>query len=179
MTQMFLLVAAMIVEILLFLSLGLVGYFLILGALTVPWVRTRSSIAREMLELAKYESHERVLDLGSGDGTIVFEAVGKGGGGVGIEQVGLLVHYARLKAKWLGVSGKTQFVKANIFTATLPEAQVITSYLFPAVNVRVEPRLKELFPSGTRVVSHDFCFPTLRLIEQRKERGYNLFLYEI
>lgn len=179
MSQTVFLVAAIIVEVFLFLCLGLVGYFLILGALTVPWVRTRSSIAREMLELAKYKSHERVLDLGSGDGTIVFEAVAKGGGGAGIEQVGLLVHYARLKARLLGCSGKTQFVKANIFTANLPEAQVITSYLFPAVNVRVEPRLKELFPPGTRVVSHDFAFPTLRLIGTREQKGYKLLLYEI
>ena len=60
MTQTFILIAAIMVEILLFVSLGVVGYFLILGALTVPWVRTRSSIAREMLELAKYQSYERV-----------------------------------------------------------------------------------------------------------------------
>lgn len=179
MIQTLVLIAAIIVEILLFISLGVVGYFLILGALTVPWVRTRSSIAREMLELAKYQSHERVLDLGSGDGTIVFEAVARGGGGVGIEQLGLLVHYARLKAMLLGCSDQTQFIRGNIYSAALPQAQVITSYLFPAVNVRVEPRLKELFPPGTRVVSHDFAFPTLRLIEERKERGYNLFLYEI
>ena len=179
MTYALLLVAAIFVEIILFICLALIGYFLILGAVTVPWVRTRSSIAKAMLNLAEYKPHERVLDLGSGDGTIVFEAVAQGGGGAGMEQIGLLVRFSRLRAMVQGCTNRTQFIKANIFSADFPQAQVITSYLFPAVNARVEPRLKELFPRGTRVVSRDFGFPTLHLIKERQERGYNLFLYEI
>ncbi|MBI4437662.1 hypothetical protein HY631_01790 [Candidatus Uhrbacteria bacterium] len=179
MSQSILLVAALLVEVVLFTCLVLVGYLMVVGVLTVPWVRTRPSIARSMLELGGYAPHERVLDLGSGDGTIVLEAAAQGGGGVGMERVGILVQYARLKAWVRGFSGKTQFIKADIFTAPLPEAQLITSYLFPAVNARVEPRLLEAFPVGTRVISRDFCFPTLRLVKEIHLKGSNLFLYEL
>lgn len=179
MNQTFLIALAILVELILFLSLGVTAYLLIEGVRTVPWVRTHRKIAKHMLAFAHYQPTERMLDLGCGDGTIVLEAAAQGGGGVGMERVGLLVLYARLKARMQGCSQRVQFQTANIYTATLPEAQVITSYLFPEVNKRVEPRLKEAFPPGTRVVSRDFQFPTLRLIESVKTGTYNLFLYEI
>lgn len=179
MNQPFLIGLAIFVEILLFLSLGVTAYLLIEGVRTVPWVRTHRKIAKHMLAFANYIPTERVLDLGCGDGTIVLTAAAQGGGGVGLERVGLLVLYARLKARMQGCSKRTQFEKANIYTAVLPEAQVITSYLFPEVNTRVEPRLREAFPPGTRVVSRDFQFPTLRLVDSVKTGKYNLFLYEI
>jgi hypothetical protein len=179
MIQTAVLVTAILIEIALFFFLAVIAYLMIEGVRTVPWVRTRSAISKAMLEFAHYQAHERVLDLGSGDGSIVFAAVKQGGGGVGIERIGLLVAYARLRARVRRCTSRAQFQKANLYTCTFPKVQVITSYLFPEVNKRVEPRLKEAFPKGTRVVSRDFKFPTLRLVKQERCKGSYLFLYEI
>ena len=77
----------------------IVGYLLVQGMLTVPWVRTNRRMSRKMLELLNFQRGDRVLDLGSGDGSIVFEAVAMGGEGIGVERLGLLVWYARVLAR--------------------------------------------------------------------------------
>ena len=43
----------------------------------------------------------------------------------------------------------------DIFTLDLSEADVITLYLLPALNVRLIPQLEKLKP-GSRILSHDF-----------------------
>ncbi len=43
----------------------------------------------------------------------------------------------------------------DIFTLDLSEADVITLYLLPSLNVKLIPQLEKLKP-GSRIVSHDF-----------------------
>ena len=43
----------------------------------------------------------------------------------------------------------------DIFTLDLSQANVITLYLLPSLNVRLIPQLEKLKP-GSRIVSHDF-----------------------
>ncbi len=43
----------------------------------------------------------------------------------------------------------------DIFTLDLSEANVITLYLLPSLNVKLIPQLEKLKP-GSRIVSHDF-----------------------
>lgn len=158
--------------------LVLVGYFLVQGFLTVPWVRTRGKMSRRMLELAGFQPGMRVLDLGSGDGSIVFQAVAMGGEGIGMERLWLLVLYARLLSKFFG-HGRATFVHGDIFQDEFPEADIVTSYLFSKVNNRVEPRLRDRFAAGTRVVSRDFSFPSLRKLTSERHGNSTLHVYEI
>jgi hypothetical protein len=44
----------------------------------------------------------------------------------------------------------------DIFTLDLSEANVITLYLLPSLNVKLIPQLEKLRP-GSRIVSHDFA----------------------
>jgi len=45
--------------------------------------------------------------------------------------------------------------QADIFTLDLREANVVTLYLLPSLNVKLMPQLEKLKP-GSRIVSHDF-----------------------
>ena len=157
----------------------LVGYFLIQGVCTVPWIRTRRSICRRMLELGGFKSGESILDLGSGDGSIVLEAVAMGGEGIGIERLGLLVWYARLRARICSVQRKATFIRGNILKDPIPQVSLVTCYLFAEVNKKLEPRLQASLSEGTRVVSRDFTFPNLRKIESRRFGRSTLYVYEI
>ncbi|NQV90653.1 methyltransferase domain-containing protein [Candidatus Uhrbacteria bacterium] len=159
--------------------LGVIGYLMINGILTVPWVRTSGSISRKMLTCGGFKAGDRVLDLGCGDGAIIHEAVKMGGTGVGLERLRLLVLYARFLATTKGTSDRAQFSVSDILKDPLPETDIITCYLFPEVNKRLEPRLQELFPSGTRVVSRDFTFPNLRLLSIEDYQSTKIYLYEI
>lgn len=159
--------------------LFLEAYLLIAGLFSVPWVRTSKSMARAMLELAELEFGQKVLDLGSGDGAIVFTAVEMGGQGIGLERLSLLVWYARFKAFFKRTQTQALFFRADIFRDPLPPADIITSYLFASVNAQIEPRLKETYPVGTLVVSRVFPFPTLLLIKQFVHKGSTLYLYKL
>lgn len=171
--------SAMLLGLLLIIILVLVFYFLIEGVFSVPWVKTPKSIARKMLDLVQLQPGDIVLDLGSGDGSIVFEAAKRGAIGIGLERLRPLVWYARFLSRMKGLSARTSFFVADIFTDPLPSAHILTSYLFSEVNARLEPRLCEVFPPGTRVVSRDFCFPNLRLIDQCTYRSSAIYVYEL
>lgn len=172
-------VVSMVVLLLLTLLSVIVGYLLVEGLRTVPWIRTSARVSRRMLELAGFQPGNRVVDLGSGDGSIVFEAVAMGGQGTGMERLGLLVRYARAMSWAKGARGRAEFFQGDILADSLPSGTVVTCYLFSEVNVKLEPRLQEFFPAGTKVVSRDFRFPTLKLIESQQCGSSSLHVYEL
>lgn len=123
----------------------------------ILFVPTREIVADQMLQLADITAGDIVYDLGSGDGRIVNLAAQKyGARGVGIEIDPPLVEIARQVARDAGVSDRATFVEADLFTADLSQATIVTIYLSPSVNRRLEPKLRRELRPGTRVVSHQF-----------------------
>ena len=121
-----------------------------------------------------------ILDIGCGDGIIVCDAVKRFQAiGYGIEYHYLLMLCGRIRALITGVSSKTHFIWGNMYRMQYPEADVIFTYLFPETNKRLEPLLKASFPSGTRVVSRAFSYPTLPLITKKQEGRETIYLYQI
>jgi hypothetical protein len=85
-----------------------------------------------------------------------------------------------MRAMLAGVSKHVEFRRENFLNgAPLPKADVISSYLFPEVNAKLEPLLMRDYPSGTRVVSRTFLFPTLPLKATKKVGKETIYLYLI
>ncbi len=123
----------------------------------ILFVPTREAIADQMLQLAGIRKDDIVYDLGSGDGRIVNLAAQKyGARGVGIEIDPPLVEIARQVAKDAGVADRATFIEADLFTADLSKATIVTIYLSPSVNRKLEPKLRKELQPGTRIVSHQF-----------------------
>jgi hypothetical protein len=123
----------------------------------VPYVPTPSNVIDAMLDMARVNANDYLIDLGSGDGRIVIEAAKKNGAhGMGIELDANLVFTARQEAGRQGVGGKVTFVAGNLFNADLSKATVLTMYLLGQINIQLRPRLLSELKPGTRVVSHDF-----------------------
>ena len=121
------------------------------------FVPTREAVADEMLRIAGITADDVVYDLGSGDGRIVNLAAQKyGARGVGIEIDPPLVERARAIAREAGVEGRVTFIEGDLFTEDLSKATIVTIYLSPTVNARLEPKLRRELRPGTRVVSHQF-----------------------
>jgi SAM-dependent methyltransferase len=119
-------------------------------------VVTPQRVVDAMLELAGVGPHDRLLDLGSGDGRIVITAARRWGTrGVGIEIDPRLVELARERARTAGVPQLARFEVQDLFQTDLSQATVITMYLLPDVNLALRPALQRLRP-GTRIVSHDW-----------------------
>jgi cyclopropane fatty-acyl-phospholipid synthase-like methyltransferase len=115
------------------------------------------SVADAMLALARVTADDVVYDLGSGDGRIVILAAQKyGARGVGVELQPGLVQTSRQAALQAGVAGKVTFVQDDFFQADISDATVVTLYLWPSVNDRLEAKLRRELRPGTRIVSHAF-----------------------
>jgi hypothetical protein len=122
----------------------------------VPFVTTPDNVTLTMLQIARVNAQDYVIDLGSGDGRIVITAAKQfGARGSGVEIVPDLVKKSRENAITAGVAQRAEFREEDLFKTDLSKATVITLYLLPEVNLELRPKILALKP-GTRVVSHDW-----------------------
>src|SRR5262249_39943689 len=113
----------------------------------VPFVTSPHPVTVAMLELARVQPDDVVLDLGSGDGRIVIAAARQfGARGRGVELSPALVERSRENAARAGVGGRVQFRVQDLFETDLSVASVITMYLLPEVNLQLRPKLLALKP---------------------------------
>ena len=145
------------------------------------FVPTSEAVADQMLQFAGITSSDVVYDLGSGDGRILVLAAQKyGARGVGIEIQPRLVETARQVARDGEVADRVRFIEGDLFTADISPATLVTIYLSPSVNAKLESKLRAELRPGTRVVSHQFAigtWPPDRTIAARD--GTDLFLWTI
>ncbi|VFR24050.1 hypothetical protein AMB3_3505 [plant metagenome] len=121
----------------------------------VIWVPTPQPLVDLMLDTAKLTPADKLVDLGSGDGRLVITAAKRGASARGIEYNPDLVGLARRQAAAQGVGDKAVFEEADIFESDFSEANVVTLFLLPALNLRLRPTLLDMAP-GTRIVANSF-----------------------
>jgi SAM-dependent methyltransferase len=121
----------------------------------VVWVPTPQALVDKMLDMAKVTPKDYVIDLGSGDGRTVITAAKRGSKALGIEYNPDMVELSKRNAAKEGVSDKATFMKADLFESDFSQAQVITMFLLPSINLKLRPKILDLKP-GTRIVSNSF-----------------------
>jgi hypothetical protein len=121
----------------------------------VIWVPTPQALVDKMLDMAKVTPKDYVIDLGSGDGRTVITAAKRGSKALGIEYNPDMVELSKRNAANEGVSDKASFQKADLFETDFSQAQVITMFLLPSINMKLRPKILNLKP-GTRIVSNSF-----------------------
>jgi precorrin-6B methylase 2 len=146
----------------------------------VIYVPTPQEVVDKMLELADVKKGDMVYDLGCGDGRIVVTAAKKYGcKAIGFDIDSQRVKEARANVTRQGVSDLVEIKQEDIFTLDLADANVITLYLLPSLNVKLIPQLEKLKP-GSRIVSHSFDMrgvkPT-KSIKVRASTGENHRIY--
>src|SRR5262249_48384183 len=129
--------------------------------IVVPFVPTPQEVVEEMLKLAGVKEGDVVYDLGCGDGRIVVTAVKKykAKKGLGVDLNPERIKDSEKTAKDAGVQDKVEFKQGDVLKLTdkdIAQADVITLYLLPEVNLRLMPVLKKGLKPGARIVSHDF-----------------------
>ncbi len=121
----------------------------------VIWVPTPQELVERMLDMAQVTPNDYVIDLGAGDGRTIITAAKRGARALGIEYNPDMVTLARRNAEQAGVSGSAQFIQGDIFKTDFSQADVLTLYLLPSLNLKLRPTILKMRP-GTRVVSHAF-----------------------
>lgn len=123
----------------------------------VIYVPTPQPVVDAMLKLAKVKKGDVLYDLGSGDGRIpVTAAKTYGVRAVGIDIDPQRIAEANANAKAAGVTGLVTFRQADLFQQDLREANVVTLYLLPALNLKLRPKLLSELKPSSRIVSHSF-----------------------
>jgi protein-L-isoaspartate O-methyltransferase len=149
-----------------------------------PYYPTPESIVVKMLELGGLQQGEKVFDLGSGDGRIVIAAARKFHAyAIGVELDKDLCRQSLDRIRKLGLEKTAQIVNGDILKQDYSSADLITVYLLPNSNDKVQPLLERQLKKGARVVAHDFEFrgwtpAKVEDIENDGEgRSHTLFLY--
>jgi uncharacterized protein (TIGR03000 family) len=127
--------------------------------IVVPYVPTPEKVVEAMLKMADVKEGDVVYDLGCGDGRIVITAVKqfKAKKGFGLDLNPERVKDSYENAKKAGVEKQVEFKQGDVLKLTdVSEANVVTLYLLPEVNLKLMPMLKKTLKPGSRVVSHDF-----------------------
>ena len=124
-----------------------------------PYYPTPAKIVAEMLKLGELKPGELHYDLGSGDGRIVIAAAKDfKARSVGFEIDSSLVNLSTNKIAELKLTPLARIEQQDLMLADFSKPDLITTYLLPSSNDKIQPLLEEQMKKGARVVSHDFAF---------------------
>jgi precorrin-6B methylase 2 len=119
------------------------------------WVPTPPDLVEVMLDLAQVTPEDIVVDLGSGDGRMVFAAARRGARARGVEYNPDLVLLSNQRARDLGVADRATFVEGDMFRADISDATVLALFLLPSNLETLKTRFLELKP-GVRIVMNTY-----------------------
>ncbi len=142
-----------------FILVSYFGYVLWTMRRELPYVPTPYSIIRRMIALAGIQTHDRVVDLGSGTGRIVLEVARQYPVTVvGVELSPMLLAASRLRQLCTRQRGSVTWEKQNLFIYPLDGVTVVFCFLITSVLTRLALRFEQL-PNGARIVSYKFSIP--------------------
>jgi tRNA1(Val) A37 N6-methylase TrmN6 len=155
------------------------------GALKLaPYYPTPETIVEKMLQLGELKAGEKMFDLGSGDGRIVIMAAEKfHAEAVGVELDKDLWKHSVDRIRRLGLEKSARIINGDLLKQHYSSADLVTVYLLPVSNDKVEPLLDRELKKGARVVSHDFEFKNWTaekvepIAEDGEGRNHILYLY--
>jgi hypothetical protein len=119
------------------------------------WVPTSPALVEKMLDLAKVQASDFVMDLGSGDGRNIIAAAKRGARGRGVEYNQDLVAFSNRAAEREGVANKATFVQGDMYAADISQATVLALFLLTENLDKLVPKFLALKP-GSRIVANTF-----------------------
>ena len=145
---------------LLLIPFGLVPFF---GA---PYVPSKSRTLIPFLKELKVKKGQTLLDIGSGDGTVLKHAAKELGLKThGIELNPFLVTVTRLRLFSIRKQATVQF--GDLWAADLPDVDVIYAFIMPKYMKRLEEKIQSSVTKKTLVVTYSFEFPGRKPFQEK------------
>ncbi len=143
----------------------------------VPFVPTSKIDIEDMSKRLQISSEDLFIDLGSGNGKIVFAIENLTGARArGLQRRGWTQSYAKLRK--LLTSSKSEFISGNFFDQSWSDATIIYCYLYPHLMNQVAEKALVECRSGTKIVVRDFPIKSLAHKETwRTPSNHEMFLY--
>lgn len=162
------------------LQLLIAGFFLFLCLSFVtggPFVPSSKRAVEAMIHLADLVPGQTVIDVGSGDGRVLFAAAREGANAIGLEINPYLVWYTRFRAILGPYRGRVTVLWKNLWKADLSSADVVFVYLIPWRMEDLAEKLEDELKPGALVVSNSFIFPGWKIV--REDRDHHVYVFKI
>ncbi len=129
-----------------------------------PFVPLENVLINRGLEILNVKKDDRFLDIGCGDGRVVFSCARKYPGAKfykGIEIIWILVVVAKLKKLFLREKDCIIFERENALNYDYSSYNKVFMYLLPEFVSELMPKLEKELPSKSVVVSVAFAIPEI------------------
>lgn len=154
-----------------------------IGLITrIPFVPTTKRTTEKLIKVAKLKKNQKVLDLGCGDGRLLFAAEAEQKiSAIGYEISPIPYLIAKIK-KFLKKS-QVKIKMKNFLKEDISSADIIFVYLIPDVMPKLSKKLKNECKKGTKIISNTFRIKELEPTEIHKKNKKlklpNIYVYEI
>jgi len=155
-------------------------------ALQIPFMRVRTlpfmatPVHKVRKALQSLPTRGTLVDLGSGDGSVVREAARLGYKSIGIEINSTLYLYSQVNR--LFWQGSAQFVRSDLFQYPLHDANVVFLFGVRPYMPRLSQKIAQECRPGTFVLSYRFGLPTGGKDQAKAELIYDeeeMRIYEV
>ena len=169
----------LIVIILLLLVIFAAFFFLFDAFFELPYVPAKSNKVPTIIKLANIKKGETVVDLGSGDGRLLFAAAQKGACAIGYELNPYLVWFTKIKSHFFHPrDGQIIVYKQDLWKADLSVADVVFVYGRQKTMKKFQDFVYKNAKEGTRIIVNTDKtkpFPSKKPINVEND----LFLYKV
>lgn len=144
-------------EIIIFLLAAVAVMFGLAVLLGAPYVPTRRKTAQKALKILKLSRGQHLIDLGSGDGSMLVTAAKKGIRATGYEINPLLYLISKLRTR--KYRNLVEIKLADFWHTDLPDCDGIYVFLINRYMQKLDDKLSQEIASPTKVVSYAFKIP--------------------
>ncbi|OGD85330.1 hypothetical protein A2164_04510 [Candidatus Curtissbacteria bacterium RBG_13_35_7] len=143
--------------------------------LDLPYVGTQHHKIETIIKLAQIKKGETAVDLGSGDGRLLYAAAQKGAKAIGYELNPFLIVITLIHTKLKGLGNEISIERKNLWQADLKVADVIFVYSLKKSIAKFEEYVYKNATPGTRVIVNLHPFPNKKPLKQKD----GIYLYKI
>ncbi len=145
-----------------------------------PWMPTNGRDIKEAVKMSKVKKGQKVYDLGSGDGRLLFEAAKKGAVVKGFEISLIPYIFSSIKRLFQKEKENIKISYKNFWKANLGDADIIYFFLMPANYSKIRKKMEKELKKGTKVVVYVWPIKEWEPVSKRVEKGKeNIFMYEM
>ncbi len=142
------------------------------GAPCLPM--TNTSVKR-LISAAAIQPGEKVYDLGSGDGRVVFAAANQGAQAIGVELHPVLYWYSLVKRSFSSNKERITFIHDDLWQVSVADADVVIIFFIKDKMPLLKQKLQQEMKPGSRIISHIFTFPDW----QYQKKDATIYTYTI
>lgn len=166
----------LLIVMILLLGVVLMGIFYFIDLFfELPYVGAQKNRIDTIMKFAAIKKGETAVDLGSGDGRLLYASAANGAKAVGYEINPFLIALTLLRTKLKGFSNNIWVEKQSLWKADLKVADVIFVYAKRKTMPKFEQFVFKNAKKGTRVVANTNPFPNKK--PEKSENG--IFLYKV